>query len=450
MAARLKPNETRVGGPVLPARLSMCAVALAAGAAILPASAAQAAMPAAQLSQPFAGPGINDFYAARGGQPLWLAGDGSAAAKLLDLLRTADADGLDPAAYHPRELDDALRAAWGGKPSKVRKADALLSQAFVAYVSDLKRPPHVAIDWVDPDLMPRAPSPRELLEAAANAPSLDAWIGDMRFMNPIYAGLRNAMVRNQAGLDQQVLRLNLERARALPVGGRYIVVNAAAAELTMYEDGRPVDSMKVVVGKRKNPTPMMAAKIRFASLNPYWYVPADLAAERIAPNVVKEGLGYLKSHGYEVMTDWDGGSFIDPATIDWKAVADGSKQIYVRQLPGSGNSMGRMKFMFPNKEGVYLHDTPQKELLSEASRLFSGGCVRLEDAPRLGRWLFGHDLDTSSKEAELRVDLPKPVPVYITYLTVMPTGEELAIYPDVYDRDKEGLAMAGGGTVAAR
>ena len=133
-------------------------------------------------------------------------------------------------------------------------------------------------------------------------------------MNPIYAGLRQALVSGQSGADRQLLRLNLERARALPSGaGRYIIVNATAQRLTMHENGKIVDSMKVVVGKPKNPTPMMAALIRFASLNPYWYVPADLTAERIAPNVTRDGLSYLKAHGYQVMTDWaDNSTIFDP------------------------------------------------------------------------------------------------------------------------------------------
>jgi murein L,D-transpeptidase YcbB/YkuD len=112
--------------------------------------------------------------------------------------------------------------------------------------------------------------------------------------------------------------------------------------------------------------------------------------------------------------------------------------------------MGTMKFMFPNAQGIYLHDTPQKELLSEASRLFSGGCVRLEDAARLGQWLFGRPLAATSDQAEQRVDLPAPVPVFITYLTVVPSGAELATYPDVYGRDRDSLALAGSGATASR
>ena len=382
---------------------------------------------------------------------MWLR-EGVDASRLLDYLRTAEADGLDPRNYQVDELGEALGAAWGGSPAKVRKADLALSQAFVAYVRDLRRLPANSMIWVDPDLKPKAPDARALLEVAANAPSLNAWLEQMGWMNPIYAGLRQALVSGQSGTAPHLLRLNLERARALPAGkGRYILVNATAQRLTAYDNGQAVDSMKVVVGKPRNPTPMMAAKIRFASLNPYWYVPPDLAAERIAPNVVKAGLAYLTENGYQVMGDWnDSTTVIDPASIDWQAVADGRQQVWIRQLPGPGNSMGQMKFMFPNAQGIYLHDTPQKELLSEASRMFSGGCVRLEDAPRLARWLFGRPLEASSRQAEIRVDLPQPVPVYITYLTMVPDGPALATYPDVYGRDRDELALRGGPSLTAR
>jgi murein L,D-transpeptidase YcbB/YkuD len=449
----IAPNRMRAGRLVRPARLSLCAAALAAATASFPAPAAEPSISAAALALPFGGQSIADFYDARGGRPLWLQDDGGAQATvLLDLLRTADADGLDPDRYRIDRLEGALRSAWGGAPAEVLRADRLLSEAFVAYVRDLKRPPQVSMVWVDPELKPKPPTARQLLEAAAEAPDLESWLAEMRFMHPIYAGIRNAIAHGEtSGTEARLLRLNLERARVLPATGRYIVVNATGQRLTAYEDGEIVDSMRVVVGKPKNPTPMMAAYIRFASLNPYWYVPPDLAAERIAPNVLKQGLGYLRTQGYQVMSNWtDDASVIDPETIDWQAVADGTRQVYIRQQPGPANAMGKMKFMFPNAQGVYLHDTPQKELLTEASRMFSGGCVRLEDAPRLARWMFGEPLQASSKAAELRVDLPKPVPVFITYLTVMPEGSGLAVLPDVYGRDRDELAMSGSQVLAGR
>ena len=145
-------------------------------------------------------------------------------------------------------------------------------------------------------LRPSPPSPRSLLDQAAAAPSLFEYVANLRWMNPLYAPLRNALASNNYSTPRErgLLQLNLERARALPAGaGRFVLVNAAAQKLFMYENGQPVDSMRVVIGKPKHATPMMAALIRFASLNPYWNVPPDLAAERIAPGVLKEGIRYL-------------------------------------------------------------------------------------------------------------------------------------------------------------
>jgi murein L,D-transpeptidase YcbB/YkuD len=454
MAATVKTSEDlRAGRPVRSARISLGLLALAAAAAPLQA-VAQPIGSAAQIEQPAGGQSIADFYAARDDRPLWLEQDGSAgraASILLDYLSTAQADGLEPDQFRIAELSEAVRLAASGTASDVSRVDRMLSKAFVAYVRDLKQVPSDGLIWVDPELKPRAPTPRRLLEAAASAPSLEAWLTDMAWMHPIYAGLRRALVEGGAG-DRQLLRLNLERARALPSGrGRHVIVNATSAQLSAYEDGRVVDTMRVIVGKPRHPTPMMAALIRYASLNPYWYVPPDLAAERIAPNVIKDGPGYLSAQGYQILSDWSpGAQSVDPATIDWQSVAGGSTQVWMRQLPGPANAMGDMKFMFPNSQGVYLHDTPQKELLAEASRMFSGGCVRLEDAPRLARWLFGRPLQAESSQPELRVDLPEAVPVYITYLTMVPSGSELATYPDVYGRDRQQLASLATHPIAAR
>src|SRR3546814_6023507 len=104
---------------------------------------------------------------------------------------------------------------------------------------------------------------------------------------------------------------------------------------------------------------------------------------------------------YEALSDWTANaSVLDPANIDWSAIAQGRENVRVRQLPGRNNAMGRMKFMFPNDLGIYLHDTPDKSLFSEKERQFSSGCVRLEDAPRLAKWLFGKKPKLESDVAE--------------------------------------------------
>jgi murein L,D-transpeptidase YcbB/YkuD len=112
--------------------------------------------------------------------------------------------------------------------------------------------------------------------------------------------------------------------------------------------------------------------------------------------------------------------------------------------------MGRMKFMFPNPQGVYLHDTPDKDLLNEEARMFSGGCVRLEDAPRLARWLYGKPLNPKRANTEQTVNLSTPVPVYLAYLTAVPSDDGLVFYSDIYGKDRSQLAGASDGRVAAR
>jgi murein L,D-transpeptidase YcbB/YkuD len=426
---------------------------VAACLAATPLSLVHAAPAPAPAVQP-ATQSVADFYRARSSAPLWFSpAAGDAAQQLVSLLGTSSLDGLDPDKYHVAELQKALQSAWGGKRKLVAQADQQLSDAFVAYVRDLKRDPGLGIIYVDRDLRPASPSPMAALLSAAAAPSLSQYVQQMAWMNPIYGQLRRALANHTYASDheRQLLTVNLERARSLPSGPqRYVLVNAAQQRLYAFDNGRQVDTMRVVVGKPKYPTPMMSAYIRFASLNPYWYVPPDLAAERIAPNVLKRGLRYLDELGYQVLSDWaPDAQIIDPATIDWQAVADGKIQVMIRQLPGAHNSMGRMKFMFPNEVGVYLHDNPERELFEQAARLYSGGCVRLEDASRLARWMFGRDLEWEGAGTEEKVPLAQPVPVYITYLTAMPDGSSIAYYDDVYGRDASRLATSQSSTGTA-
>ena len=424
-----------------------CAALLAAAPA--PAVSKPAAKPTAAKVAPRPGQGVDDFYKARNQAPLWLAPSaGGSADALVSLLRSAWIDGLSPENYRPDQLQSLITEARSGSPKAVAAADRALSEAFVAYARDLARKPVSDVLYVDGSLKPEPASPRALLLTAASAKSLPEFVSGVQWMNPIYAKLRRALVERNYSSEREraQIAINLGRARALPGGReRYILVNAAQQRLFTFENREAVDSMRVVVGKPKYPTPMMAAYVKFAALNPYWYVPHDLASERIAPSVLRRGVPYLEELGYEVLTAWDDqAEVIDPLLIDWKKVAAGEEEVLIRQKPGPQNSMGRMKFMFPNAAGIYLHDNPERELFNEAARLYSGGCVRLEDAARLGRWLFGRELEWEGAEVEERVPLPQPVAVYITYLTAVPEESGIAFYDDVYKRDGLGLAETAG------
>ena len=389
-------------------------------------------------------------------RPVWIAnGDPRAALSLIELLETSKLDGLNPKKFKVRAIKRALGDAQRGDPRAMAEADTLLNRALFDYVVALRSMPSGEWTVIDREVRQGAPSGLTLLAQAAAAPSLATWVETMGFMHPDYAVLRRelAFAGGRDRTAQAILALNLRRARFLPGGsGRYVVVNTAAQRLNMYEGGRIVDSMKVVVGKPDQQTPMMAALIRYASVRPYWNLPADLVAERVAPNVIKDGMPYLKQKGYVVLSDYgDKAKVVDPTTIDWPAVAAGRVQLRMRQNPGPLNAMGQMKFMFPNKQGIYLHDTPNKELLGEDARLFSAGCVRLEDAPRLAKWLYGKPLKVARVgKPEQRVDLAKPVPVYLAYMTAVPSGDQVVYLDDIYGRDRAQMALAGNKRTAAR
>jgi murein L,D-transpeptidase YcbB/YkuD len=243
---------------------------------------------------------------------------------------------------------------------------------------------------------------------------------------------------------EHVVMINMERARRLPAPGelnRHIVVDTGSARVLMYDNDKLVGSMRAAVGAKDTQTPMMAALIRYANVNPYWNIPASLQIKLIAPRVLEQGLKYLTDRRDEVFANENEDSpLIDPATIDWQAVKDGKLTLRMRQGPGGGNSMGKIKFMMPNRFGIYLHDTPDKTVFDRDARWISNGCVRLQDASRLAVWLFGSMPEGRNPDVEERVELREPVPVFVTYLTVETSADGIVFRADPYERDPAVLA----------
>jgi murein L,D-transpeptidase YcbB/YkuD len=238
---------------------------------------------------------------------------------------------------------------------------------------------------------------------------------------------------------EHVVMINMERARRLPAPGelkRHIIVDTGSAMILMYDKDKLVGSMRAAVGAKDTQTPMMAALIRYADVNPYWNIPGSLQVKLIAPRVLEQGLKYLTDRHDEVFAGTSANSpLIDPATVDWQAVKDGKLTLRMRQGPGGGNSMGKIKFMMPNKFGIYLHDTPDKTVFNVDQRWISNGCIRLQDADQLAAWLFGVMPEGRDPDVEERVDLPEPVPVFVTYLTVEATADGIMFRADPYGRD---------------
>jgi murein L,D-transpeptidase YcbB/YkuD len=414
-------------------------------------SALRRAVATAEAPEPVAA-----FYRAHRYRPLWLAHGRlrPEADLVVALIANADADGLDPSAYAPEALRVALAAAQRGGSAALARADLALSTAYAAYVSDLHRPPRDAqMRFWDPALPSAQLTPRGVLEAALAAPDLASAVADATRMHPIYEQLRAELVTRRAArgandpLEPAILA-NMARARALPAdpGPRYILVDAAARRLWLYENGQAVDSMRVIVGTPRDPTPVMAGLMRHARFRPYWNLPVDLVRREIAPHVLREGPDYLDREDLEILSDWTPAARrVDPAEVDWNAVAAGDVLLRMRRLPGGQNILGQVKLMLPNPLGIYLHDTPNKAPFLTTHRTLSHGCIRLEDAHRLTRRLFGPIADNPPAGDDARVDLEQPVPVYIVYFTLASSPGGLERRPDIYHRDPPLIAELGAG-----
>ena len=393
--------------------------------------------------------GVDLFYSARAEAPLWLRDEASraVAAKLPPMLRQATLGGLSTGPTLGANVEAAI--------SRGQSADErIISAAWVQYVRALNGPVQ-GVSYGDPALKPVAPTAQAVLGEAAQAPSLAAYVDQITSMNPLYSALHDAAVK-QSMLDDPHVRATLERLRLVPRKGRAIVVDVATQQLWMLEDGRAVDSMKVIVGKTTSPTPLLAGTIHYVTFNPYWHILDEVAQRKVAPIVIKRGVSYLKAARYETVSDWGANSEpVDPASIDWKAVAARTSTVHIRQLPGANNMMGAMKFWFENDFSIFLHDTPHKELFAKAKRNLSLGCVRLEHAARLAQWLLGRDGAPEGDAPEQHVQLDKGVPVFITYLTASVADGQVAFADDAYHLDEvppsvtsAGIAQSGSSMVA--
>ncbi|HEY8593542.1 MAG TPA: L,D-transpeptidase family protein [Sphingomicrobium sp.] len=374
-------------------------------------------------------------------------------------------EALVPRAVHDRGfLAGASDAAWSGAPvdlfTSVNPVYTDLRRGLVRYQQEWGSLPDLAIP-AGPTLksgmtgervaMLRARlglAPGGLFDAAlaARVKAFQAVHG-MKADGIAGAGTIQALNRG-ADYYEKLILINMERAKRLPAPeeqSKYLLVDSGSARLSMWQNGRKVDEMKVVVGKAETATPMMAAYIKYASVNPYWNVPPELVRGLIAPRVVAQGVRYLTDREYEVMTDYsENAQTIDPNQVDWRAVVAGTQEVRLRRLPSPANSMGMMKFMLPNYFGIYLHDSPEKDHFTKNELWISNGCVRVEDYKRVARFLFNGSVPRGEDpKVEKEVDLPQQIPVYMTYLTVQPTADGVQFVQDHYGRDEHLLERYG-------
>jgi murein L,D-transpeptidase YcbB/YkuD len=243
------------------------------------------------------------------------------------------------------------------------------------------------------------------------------------------------------------ISLNLERLRWLPdeLGKEYLMVNIPAFDLKIIKNKREDLRMRVVVGKEFNSTPIFRDTMEYIVFSPDWTVPRSIATKEILP-IVQRNPDYLLTNNYQVYDSWDARdtTALDPHSIDWDSLSEDNFAYRVVQGPGTGNALGAVKFMFPNKMDIYLHDTPADHLFNRSERAFSHGCVRVEKPKELAEYLL-RDSDKWNEETITEamqqdkpenVKLPRKLPVYLVYFTAF-TDEKgrLNFRDDVYNHD---------------
>ena len=257
------------------------------------------------------------------------------------------------------------------------------------------------------------------------------------------ATLEAMNVSAKARVDQ--IRVNLERARWI-VGSLkdqldLVAVNTAGFYLITRLDGEFVWWTDVITGTPYHKTPMFTDTMKYVEFNPTWTIPPGILRKEILPNLTADPT-YLASKGYDLIGS--DGRKVDATAIDWAAQKGRGFPYSVVQPPGPKNALGRVKFMFPNKHNVYLHDTPGRQLFSKTGRAFSHGCVRVNDPLKLAEVLLGNrngmtrqQIDQIVASGKLtRVNLKKPIKIAILYWTVDPLWSGgTRFYQDVYKRD---------------
>jgi len=539
MTGRLDGRRTALGA-------ALCAAALALGAwtasaATIPAFLEEKlAMHVAAAPDAVGGPMddmevLGRFYAARGWAPLW-TGEAPVAARgsaLAIFLAAVDREGL-----RPEDYDAARAVALLGAVERERQAELelTLSRGLLTYArhqAEGRSQPR-GRDF-DVPLAMRQVGGAAIMEAAAVAADLPAWLAGLAPTGPRYARLvallaelrlvaagegwavvpdaeplkpsmvRQAVVplrrrltqtgdlpasaavsapaasatRYDAEIEAGVRRFQarhglepdgvagkstlaamnqpagwrivqvlvaLERLRlgVHDLGQRYVHINIPDYHLTYVDRvGDPAVPVRyesrVVVGTIKDQTPTFTGSMTFIELNPNWHVPRSIATKEFLPEIQKDPT-YLERHNYVLSAN---GAAVDPWSVDWATVTQGSFPFRIKQRPGSGNALGRVKFMFPNDYNVYIHDTPRKALFARGQRTFSHGCIRLADPFTFAELLLGrHGWDKARFEEAVRVgrtrivNLTDPLPVFITYETAwVDDAGTVQFREDIYGRD---------------
>ena len=398
------------------------------------------------------------YYASQP-EPIWTGQTGFTVKgqQVINEISRADDWGLKASAFELPKLPDASPTL-----DALAEAEATLALAVVKYARHARggrlEPLSVSRKF---DQQPVIYDPKSVLEAIALADAADAYLQGLHPHHPQFDRLRRALIAQRAAsaaanapskdgpLRLQLLIVNMERWRWMPPDlGSFYVWNSIPDQMTkVVEDGKVLMSEKIVVGKLSSPTPVFSAPMQFVIFHPSWGVPPGMKTNELAPKLRDTGGGWfsskplasevLRAQGLQVTR---GGSPINPDSVEWANADIGNYEF--TQGPGPANVLGAVKFRFPNKHDVYMHDTPEKHLFGGAVRAFSHGCMRVQNPMHLAAVLLTHDKGWSAEKIKevarqgSEVTLTVPVPVHVTYFTAtVDDAGTLVTRLDIYGLD---------------
>lgn len=243
----------------------------------------------------------------------------------------------------------------------------------------------------------------------------------------------------------EAIKINLERWRWMPktMGNHYIMVDIPGYEYSVVKEGEVKITAKTIVGKDLRPTPVFSANMNHIVFSPYWHVPRSIAVKDQLPRLVNNPERLVNSR---IRIFDQEGSEVDPLSVDWSEYSQSNFPYTLRQDPGAYNALGQVKFMFPNRHAIYLHDTPEKYLFDREARNFSSGCVRIQNPTELALYFLREQGWTEERvrkaysrgrELTVRLEADKKIPVYTLYMTTKALADGTVLFrSDIYKRDR--------------
>ncbi|MGF1650103.1 MAG: murein L,D-transpeptidase [Hyphomicrobiaceae bacterium] len=406
---------------------------------------------------------LRAFYTDRNGRPMWVS-DGS-----LSVRGAALRDVLKDAPNHGFPADDFLveAAAFADLDTPLLAADAEVALSKLAVkLANWSRGGRVDPSALSFEIfVTRAlRTDAQVLADLAAAEDVTSYFRGLQPRHPQYWALQAAYQRlagdesalsqrdrrtRDANLDRMARTLEMWRWLPEDVGDTHIVANIPEFTVRVYENGRETFKERVIVGKTTTQTPLFSHRMDHLVFRPYWNIPDSIKVNTLLPGLL-QGRNTLAERGLRMKI---GTREYNPRTVDWRR--DDIRRYHVYQPPGSSNALGNVKFMFPNRHAIYMHDTPSKELFSTRERTHSAGCIRVRNPDQFAKVIMRIGNGWSAAQTEdmyrngpedQRVDLDTKIPVHLVYAPVWvdeSTGD-VNYYPDIYKHERHlGFALAG-------